>query len=1107
MSTNTPTTPEKHGATVDSAPLAHKLDSRQSAVVALPATADAVVIGAPGTGKTTTLLARARQLLASGERGTDELLVLTPSRLTATRLRDDLGLSVGRATPGALARSLGSLAFQIVRAAMVRDGRPAPQLLTGADQDRIVADLLHGDEQDAQESGRSPRWPDELPAAARNAKAFRSELRTVIDECTELGLDPAELSLLGERWSRPVWTAAAGFIADYRDVTARMRAAHRDAADLLAEAAAIVRAAPSGSAALAALGPIARLKTVLIDDAQELTRGAIGLIEALRSRGVAVVAFGDPDIGSGAFRGVTPELFAQLAVLLGDVHVLDESHRATPAISRLMRVVTQAIGVGGRVEHRRAPGDELADPRVGALIAASPYEEADAIARTLRDWHLVSGVEWSRMAVIAHDTRQVSSLETELAAREVPTRAAGVQRPLGREVVVRQLLEVLELGIQLPQDRDPEKLAGALLSPFGGLDAVGLRRLRAALRHRELADGGTTAAGELLRSAFEHPLEFALLEGAEAFAAERLATTLMRVAEAYQRGETVHELLWLIWDRSRRGGERLADAWRRIATTPGPFAAETGRALDALVALFEAAKRAVERGTDADPAAFIRNLLGSDVPEDTLAAPESVQTVAVMTPATALGTEFDAVVIAGVQDGVWPNVRLRGGLLDSWLLADAVVAARAGDTSTSVPPVAERRRWALHDELRLFVRAVSRARTHLLVTAVDDDDTGPSALFGFLPEPSRTDDDRAGSHPLTLRGLVARYRRDLTAPITSSPQRLVAAGQLGALAAAGVPGAAPAQWYGLAPTSSAAPLRDPGQAPVPVSPSRMENFESCGVDWAIRSLGGDTRTSSQGLGTILHAAMEEVTDGDLAELQRVVDERWGELEFEAEWLSTKEKRWARTLVERLHLYLLRFRSVGAQRVGAEAPFELAIPLDEEAGAEHVIVRPLDAERAELSPGVPYAVLRGSIDRVEVYPPGAGDDIPQDPDRPGTPRAIVVDLKTGRSESRVRNDLVEDDAQLAAYQLAVGAGAIAGAHPDDAAGARLLVLSQTLKGTHWRIAHQAPLGPETADAFVQRVIADARGMASAAFTANIDQHCRVDRFAICGIHTVKAVSAS
>ncbi|WP_258567153.1 hypothetical protein [Microbacterium sp. Se5.02b] len=81
----------------------------------------------------------------------------------------------------------------------------------------------------------------------------------------------------------------------------------------------------------------------------------------------------------------------------------------------------------------------------------------------------------------------------------------------------------------------------------------------------------------------------------------------------------------------------------------------------------------------------MRDILDSEVPEDSLSTPDRPGKVTLLTPATALGTEFDAVVVAGVQDGVWPNVRLRGGLLQTWRLADTIQAARTG---TSVEPPA-----------------------------------------------------------------------------------------------------------------------------------------------------------------------------------------------------------------------------------------------------------------------------------------------------------------------------------------------------------------------------------------------------------------------------------
>lgn len=1080
------------------------LDEVQRAVVRLPAGSSGVVLGAPGTGKTETLVARLRALVDAGV-SVDDVLVLTPSRQTATALRDRLSIVVDRASSGALARSMASFAYQVVRAAEVRAGGQPPQLLAASDHDRILADLLAGDIADEATGEAVVPWPATIGAEVRGSREFRGELRQFIAACTELDLDAAELGRLAADRGEAGWGAAASFLREYRDAVDQMHTRARDAADLLREAAAVLHRTPSGAEGERQLGAAGRLRAVLIDDGQELTRGGLEVVAALRARGVAVVAFGDPDIASGAFRGSSPALFADLCALLGTAFVLDAPHRAAPALTRLTRVVTQSIGAAGRIDHRRPPGDLDPDDRsVRAIVAGSPFEEIDAIARIVREWHLLDEIPWSRIAVIAHDTRQVATLETELAAREVPTRAAGVQRPLGREQVVRDLLELVRIALVDPADRDPDALAGVLVSPFGGLDAVGLRRLRGRLRHAELADGGTRAARHLLADALAHPLELALIDSPEARAAERLATTLARIAADADRGATVHELLWVAWDRARDGtGRPLARSWHDTAVGGGVLAAETGQALDALVALFDAAKRFLERDPDAKTSDFIRRILDSDVPEDILASPDRAATVTVLTPATALGTEFDAVIVAGVQDGVWPNLRLRGGILDAWRLGDEVEAWRQGLAAPTAPAVLDRRRAALHDELRLFARALSRARRHLVVTAVDDDDLGPSPLFELLPEPEPPvlDEVDAG-HPLTLRGLVSQYRRTLTAS-SSLGAREHAASQLVVLAREGVAGAAPEQWFGVAPASSDGPLRDPDRAPVPISPSKMTTFADCQVDWAVRALGGETRTWSAGAGVILHAAMEEVPSGDLDEIRRIVDERWGELDFEAPWLSRKEHAWAHLLADRLHSYLRTFHAEGGRTIGAEARFRLAVDLDATAdGVPRVVAVDPEARHPEGR----FALLTGSIDRVEVYPAGRGERVPV---REGIDEnVLIVDLKTGRSEARVSDDKVADDPQLAAYQLAFLEGLVPGAHPQTNAGARLIVLSRTTtKEPHYRLARQAPMAAAERAEFLGSIVETARMMAADTFEAPVDAHCATSRFGVCALHTVKAVSSS
>ncbi|GLJ95623.1 DNA helicase [Microbacterium dextranolyticum] len=1037
------------------------LDPAQRAVAELAADASATVAGAPGSGKTTVIVERVRHLLANGV-GPDELLVLTPTRQSATVLRDRLALEVRVATPGPLARSIAAFAYQLVRAHAVHEGRPVPQLLTGPDEDRIVQDLLDGDAED--ETMGLVRWPPGVGAEVRATRGFRAELRAFLAECTALGIDPPRLVELAGDGSLPastseLWRALASFADDYHAVRARMRDAHRDAAGLVREAAALLRALPADSPAR---GVTARVRVLLVDDAQELTLSGVEMLEACRAAGIAVLVFGDPDVGSGAFRGARPENFARLASGV-PLMVLGGCHRGGTAVRDLAAEVTSRIGAAGVVSHRRRPNvpqpDEegtVSDPddSIRAFALRSSGEEYDTVARLLRERHIHDGVAWERCAVIAHDSRQVAAFEAELAAREVPT-ASGQGRTLGENRAVRDLLRLVELAARRSWESD--ETVEALRA--GGFDVVDVRRLRTALRQDAVRAGGggdaVPAVRDLLASGFEHPLEFELVDTREGRRAARIAQTIAQLRAQLDADATAHELLWTAWERS--GWERT---WREAAAARGPLAEQARRDLDAIVSLFQAAKRHGERADGTAPVAFLRGILESDVAEDRLVSPAPIDVVQVLTPAAALGTEFDTVVIAGVQDGLWPNLRTRGGLFDTWRLSIAGTAEAHGPLDL--------RRAVLHDELRLFVRSVTRASERLIVTAVDDDDTGPSVLFEFLPpaEPA----PRSAEHPLSLRGLVARYRRVLTVARSPSAARDDAARQLALLAAAGVAGAAPDEWYGVRGPTSAGPLYDLDHEAARVSPSKLEAIAECQLNWVIGDLGGDAGGVGAGLGTLIHAALEHASGSDEAALWAAVEARWSELEFEAAWIERTERVRARDLVSRLSAYLADAAAGGTTLLDAEPHFEIDVSV----------------------PGAALpAVISGTIDRVEQTATGA---------------VVIVDLKTGRTQATGPGAALGNP-QLSAYQLAFERGAVPGTEGRPSGGAKLLVLKPT-RTAPYATPTQPPFDDETRDAFLARIEESVRVMGGAQFLAPFEAHCRDDHtHGLCRIHTIGPVSSS
>ncbi|MDQ1569643.1 MAG: hypothetical protein QOF79_317 [Actinomycetota bacterium] len=1019
-----------------------KLDPSQSAVIGLHDAASAAVIGAPGTGKTTTIIELVADRVLGRGWSPDDLVVLTPTRASATRLRDAIALRLGVATNGPLARTVNSLAFEIAGAASVAAGSGTLRLVTGGDQDMDIAALLEG----AAVEGTGPRWPDDLGPDIRRLRTFRTELRELMMRATEFGVSPARLRELATEHARPEWAAAADFIDEYLQVVSFARSSQVDAAELSQFAVAAIRGEHPGER-------VERLRLVVVDDLQEATESTLSILRALASRGIAIVAFGDPDVAANAFRGGEPDALGRLSTVLGIPHVeqlgLELVHRQGTALRDLTSAIVGRIGAAAAGFQRSArAGGQNHELPIALIAATSPARERAAIARVLRERHLAAKVPWSEMAVIVRSGAQIDGVSRALALAEVPTRTAVGGTALRDEHAARGLLDLVDIGI----GRTPlaaENASALLLGPFGGLDRLALRRLRLALRAEELAGGGTRSADELVVDALAAPGRLVTIDHRVGRAAEKLANTL---AELRGSDGSIEELLWIGWDRSG-----LATSWREQALGGGITAAEANRNLDGIVALFTAAKRFAERRPNEDPATFLADVLDAEVPEDTLSPQPTDDAVLVTTPSGSVGLELDTVVVASLQEGGWPNLRLRNSLLGA---GDLVRAVTGVDSS-----VIDERKQVMADELRMFALAVSRARTRLVLSAVANDDESPSVFFGLVPTKVPVLDS-ASLVPLSLRAVTGRLRRQLVDPKTRAETRAAAAASLAALAREGVPGAEPADWHGLIPLSVGDPLYLGGE-PVPVSPSSLERLVDSPLDWFLEMIAGGESGVVANVGTILHWAMETSEDHSADALWAAVESRWTELLFDAPWLGERQKRIARRLTDALGEYLADFAREGKVLAGAESRFELAVE---------------------------PAVVRGSIDRVERAPDGS---------------IVIVDLKTGTPVTA--RSVIDEHPQLAAYQLAYAEGvldeALEGFAPHSGSGAKLLFVKEGVGQKRYREAVQAQLTDEQLDEFRARIRTAAALIARAEFEGKLDLGTYgLGDIPRLRIHRVKAVSS-
>ncbi|WP_461023323.1 UvrD-helicase domain-containing protein, partial [Thalassiella azotivora] len=435
-----------------------------------------VVLGAPGTGKTTVLV---ESVVARVDRdGVDPgaVLVLAPSRRAAASLRDRVTARLGRTLTEPVARTPHALAFALLRRAAVASGEPPPRLLSGPEQDRVLADLLAGHDAGV---GRRPDWPPSVRPGL-GLRGFRDELRDLLMRALERGLGPEDLADLGRREGRPEWVAAADVLAEYLEVTALSSPGAYDPAAILDAAAELLADDPELLAA-----ERSRWQLVAVDDHHESGEALARVLDLLRPPGSDLLLTGDPDLTTQTFRGADPTVLAgaarrhrAAAGAPARVVRLGTRWRPSRAVDAATRRVAATVGTVGEVAHRGAVlPDDAREGSVRADVLRSATQEGAYVAHVLRQAHLVDGLPWSRMAVVVRSAGRTGALRRALAAAAVPVEVPTAEVPVRDEPAVRPLRLALRVALR-PEALDVDTAVELLTSPVGGADALALRRLR-----------------------------------------------------------------------------------------------------------------------------------------------------------------------------------------------------------------------------------------------------------------------------------------------------------------------------------------------------------------------------------------------------------------------------------------------------------------------------------------------------------------------------------------------------------------------------------------------------------------------------------------------------
>ena len=749
-----------------------------------------VVLGAPGTGKTSLAL----RLLAEAVAGGRDAVLLAPTRTRADWLRGRAAhlLREGHGDGVVRVRTPAALALTILTTSLTRrpDPLPPPVLLAGAEEDSVLASMVS-----------AISWPG-LPVEATGSRAFRSELRNLLARAGELGVTADELAELGRRLNVPIWGPAAQLLRTW-DAQGRTSAERRaqtrkmDTARLQDRA---VEALGSwDSDAVTVPRPVPDL--IIVDDYQDCTAATARLLTALAApdpdgHRAQIAVLGDPDVAVETFRGGTPSLLvaAEDHTGLGASRLrLTTRYRGEPAIAAVVADQSARVPVTGTAAHRQASlasrtsasrgsgapdADRVTAPTgVEAILASSAWQELAHVARALRLEHVHHGTAWSQMVVIVRSAADAESLARDLRRRGVPLASRTPAVLLRAEPAAAALLDIVRAAIrdQLGGHGEPPQREAAinlLTSPLVGLTTMDLRRLRRRLRQDPEAAVESVSGAEpsepgvsteaTTRTASRTGADVALLslvadtDQASAFArsldgeplgaqADRLLTAA-RIIEALRAAvggvpadapRDVEALLWAAWHASDR-----AEAWRAVALQPSGSSVRSllseaaEHDLDVVTTLFKRAEVWAERHPGQDASSFLSELDAEVLPSDSVAPqgrrPEGV---AVMTPARCAGQEWELVVVTGLERDRWPDLRLRDSLTRTGLLVDAVTdrlaagVTASGDGAGGSGAVAAARAQVRADERRMLIMALSRATRRLLLTATADAEHAPSPFL------------------------------------------------------------------------------------------------------------------------------------------------------------------------------------------------------------------------------------------------------------------------------------------------------------------------------------------------------------------------------------------
>ena len=471
-----------------------------------------------------------------------------------------------------------------------------------------------------------------------------AEVRAYVNAAKESGLRAAQVSAQNIRAKQ-----MAALYAQYE--SAARNEGRADFAELLLAATETLRRNKTLREHYAA-----RFRHILVDEFQDTNRLQYDWLKLLDSGENCFFAVGDDDQSIYGFRGAEPGVMKKFCAdfRASKVVRLERNYRST------QNILAAANGLIARNESRLGKTLEAASGSAGArvMILRAPRadDEAAGVAEAIRRKR-ADGANLNGVAALYRMNAQSRLLERKLTEAGVPYRIYGGLRFFERAEVRNALAYV-----RLAAGDDDDALLRAIAAPPRGIGARTIADLR--------AKSFPSLCAAVLESDAPKVARFAAL--IRELREVRESAGLAELARAVAERSGLLEYL-----ESRPKERERADNLREFAAAAAEFEREHSAGGDA------------DLETDSVLAFLANAALEAG---DERAEGGAAEAVNLMTVHSAKGLEFDAVFVAGLEEGVFPHAR----------------SLESGAAS------------ALEEERRLMYVAMTRARRELFLCLADE---------------------------------------------------------------------------------------------------------------------------------------------------------------------------------------------------------------------------------------------------------------------------------------------------------------------------------------------------------------------------------------------------